>query len=126
MRRDRPAAVDAWANSIAEAPLGYLTQWRMQKAARLMLDGDATLAAIARAVGYETESAFGKAFRRHMGTSPGEYRKSPVLSHRQGHGGTPSPGAARTPPVREVLARLPRDGQPNGAPPQAMITRSLP
>jgi AraC-like DNA-binding protein len=52
-----------------------LTRWRLQKAARRMLQDNATLGAIARGVGYETESAFGKAFRRHFGITPGEYRK---------------------------------------------------
>jgi AraC-like DNA-binding protein len=56
----------------------------MQKAAHLIRERDATLGAIARVVGYETESAFGKAFRRHMGTSPGEYRKALVRSDRDG------------------------------------------
>lgn len=60
---------------VGEPPLSYLTRWRLQKAARRMLQEDATLGAIARAVGYETESAFGKAFRRQFGVTPGEYRK---------------------------------------------------
>jgi AraC-like DNA-binding protein len=72
----RSAFAERFTRLAGEAPLGYLTRWRMQKAARLMLDGDATLQAIARAVGYETESALGKAFRRLIGTSPGEYRKA--------------------------------------------------
>lgn len=72
----RSAFAERFTRLVGETPLGYLTRWRMQKAARLMLDGDATLGAIARAVGYETESAFGKAFRRQMGASPGEYRKA--------------------------------------------------
>jgi AraC-like DNA-binding protein len=60
---------------VGEPPMSYLTRWRLQKAAHRMLEGDATLASIARAVGYETESAFGKAFRRHFGVTPGDYRK---------------------------------------------------
>jgi AraC-like DNA-binding protein len=81
----RSAFAERFTRLVGETPLGYLTRWRLQKAARLILDGDAPLGAIARAVGYETESAFGKAFRRHLGTSPGEYRKAPVLSSREGH-----------------------------------------
>jgi AraC-like DNA-binding protein len=60
---------------VGEPPLSYLTRWRLQKAADRMRQSDATLRAIAREVGYETESAFGKAFRRQFGVSPGEYRK---------------------------------------------------
>ena len=72
----RSAFAERFTRLVGEAPLGYLTRWRMQKGARLMRDSDATLGAIARAVGYETESAFGKAFRRHRGTSPGAYREA--------------------------------------------------
>jgi AraC-like DNA-binding protein len=76
----RSAFAERFTRLVGETPLGYLTRWRMQKAVHLMLDGDTTLGAIARAVGYETESAFGKAFRRHRGTTPGEYRKANFLS----------------------------------------------
>jgi len=60
-----------------ETPLDHLTRWRMVRAASLMRDRPSlTLAAIAAAVGYDTESALGKAFRRVMGSSPGSYRKA--------------------------------------------------
>jgi AraC-like DNA-binding protein len=59
---------------IAEAPLTYLTRWRMHTAMQLMTQSDESLAAIARAVGYETDGAFGKAFKRHVGDTPGAYR----------------------------------------------------
>ncbi|RYZ44177.1 MAG: AraC family transcriptional regulator [Myxococcaceae bacterium] len=60
---------------IGESPLTYLTGWRMHTASRLMANPDASLTAIAEAVGYETDSAFGKAFKRHVGKTPGEYRR---------------------------------------------------
>jgi AraC-like DNA-binding protein len=81
----RSSFAERFTRLVGEAPLGYLTRWRIQKAARLIREHDATLGAIARAVGYETESAFGKAFRRHMGTSPGEYRKTLPPSDREGN-----------------------------------------
>jgi AraC-like DNA-binding protein len=81
----RSAFAERFTRLVGETPLGYLTRWRLQKAARRILDGDAPLGAIARAVGYETESAFGKAFRRHLGTSPGEYRKAPIHLSSDGH-----------------------------------------
>jgi AraC-like DNA-binding protein len=80
----RSAFAERFTRLVGEAPLGYLTRWRIQKAAHLIRERDATLGAIARGVGYATESAFGKAFRRHMGTSPGEYRKALALSERDG------------------------------------------
>ena len=61
---------------VGETPLDHLTQWRMVRAAGMMRERRSMkLAAIASAVGYESESSFGKAFRRVMGVSPGMYRK---------------------------------------------------
>lgn len=60
---------------VGEAPLKYLTQWRMHRASELVASGEEPVGAIARAVGYETESAFGKAFRRYVGETPGEFRR---------------------------------------------------
>jgi AraC family transcriptional regulator, alkane utilization regulator len=61
---------------IGEAPLHYVTRWRMRKAAGLLLDGRTTLAEIADRVGYESEAAFSKTFKRWMGSAPGAYRKA--------------------------------------------------
>lgn len=61
--------------SVGEPPLAYLTRWRMITAARALRDTDAPLAAIARTVGYSSEYAFAKAFKRAHGTAPGQYRR---------------------------------------------------
>ena len=61
---------------VGETPLDHLTQWRMVRAASMMRENRPTkMAAIASAVGYESESSFGKVFRRVMGASPGQYRR---------------------------------------------------
>jgi AraC-like DNA-binding protein len=70
----RSAFAARFKSLVGDGPLGYLTRWRMQKAAQMLLDNHATLIAVARSVGYETDAAFGKAFKRHMGLTPGEYR----------------------------------------------------
>jgi AraC-like DNA-binding protein len=58
---------------VGTTPMEYLTRWRMLLAAeRLQTSGDG-LSAIAQSLGYESESAFGKAFRRVMGRSPKRY-----------------------------------------------------
>ena len=57
-------------------PLEYLTSWRMHKAEQLITNGTSGLAEIATAVGYESESAFSKAFKREKGTAPGVYRRA--------------------------------------------------
>ncbi|PTL76064.1 AraC family transcriptional regulator [Vitiosangium sp. GDMCC 1.1324] len=60
---------------IGESPLNYLTRWRMHTAMQMMTESDESMTAIAEAVGYETDSAFGKAFKRHVGKTPGAYRR---------------------------------------------------
>ena len=59
--------------TVGTTPMEYLTRWRMMLAGdRLNISGD-SLSVIALSLGYESESAFGKAFRRVMGCSPRQY-----------------------------------------------------
>jgi len=59
--------------TVGTTPMEYLTRWRMLLAGdRLKSSGD-SISAIALSLGYESESAFGKAFRRVMGCSPRQY-----------------------------------------------------
>ncbi|MFD0689223.1 AraC family transcriptional regulator [Actinomadura fibrosa] len=60
---------------VGEPPLTYLTRWRMITAARLLRRDRAPLAAVARQVGYRSEFAFAKAFKREYGIAPGTYRR---------------------------------------------------
>ncbi|WP_186002111.1 AraC family transcriptional regulator [Corallococcus sp. Z5C101001] len=60
---------------VGEAPLAYIARWRMHQAMVLMRDPGKSLAEVARDVGYETESSFGKAFKRHVGMTPGTHRR---------------------------------------------------
>jgi AraC-like DNA-binding protein len=53
----------------------YLTNWRMQLAASQLLGGADGVAAIAERVGYESEAAFSRAFKKAVGTAPGQWRK---------------------------------------------------
>ncbi len=54
----------------------YLTRWRMMLAGDRLKNSSDGLSAIALSLGYESESAFGKAFRRTMGCSPRQYSRS--------------------------------------------------
>jgi AraC-like DNA-binding protein len=54
----------------------YLTQWRMLLAANLLRRGNAPLARIAEEVGYQTDTAFSRAFRREYGLPPAAWRRS--------------------------------------------------
>ena len=58
---------------LGETPLEYVTEWRMQKAMQLLQQRDKKLVDVARSVGYESDAAFSKAFKRVVGASPGEY-----------------------------------------------------
>jgi len=60
---------------IGESPLTYLTRWRMHSAIHMLTESDASLITVAGAVGYETDGAFGKAFKRYVGSTPGAYRR---------------------------------------------------
>ncbi|WP_067710022.1 AraC family transcriptional regulator [Nocardia yamanashiensis] len=61
--------------TVGEPPLSYLTRWRMLTAARLLRDTDTPLSGVARKVGYQSEFAFAKAFKREYGLAPGQYRR---------------------------------------------------
>ena len=54
----------------------YLMHWRMQLAARQMESPNASLAQIAFEVGYESEAAFQRAFKKVVGVPPGTWRRS--------------------------------------------------
>ncbi len=60
---------------VGESPGQYLTRWRVHLATRLLRDESATVAAVARRLGYATDAAFSNAFVRVMGIRPGAYRK---------------------------------------------------
>jgi AraC-like DNA-binding protein len=59
---------------VGEPPLRYLTRLRINAAAVRLRSTDEKLSAIAKATGYESVAAFVKSFKRHMGTTPGDYR----------------------------------------------------
>jgi AraC-like DNA-binding protein len=73
MSRSRFAA--RFAALVGEPPLTYVSRWRLETAAALLQDGGLGLAEVAARVGYDSEAAFSKAFRRRFGTPPGAYRR---------------------------------------------------
>ncbi|MGA8154847.1 MAG: cupin domain-containing protein, partial [Rhodoplanes sp.] len=71
----RSALADRFTHLVGCPPIQYLTQWRMQIAAkRLADDPRARVAAVAHDVGYESEAAFSRAFKKFVGRSPSEWR----------------------------------------------------
>ena len=59
---------------MGHTPMEYVTSWRMQLAADRMRNGNENFAAIGAAVGYESEAAFHRAFKRVTGVTPGRWR----------------------------------------------------
>ncbi len=57
-------------------PIRYVAEWRMQKSLQLLEHGEAKLSDLGLQVGYETDAAFNKAFKRAIGVTPGRYRSS--------------------------------------------------
>ncbi len=55
-------------------PIQYLTRWRMQLAAQRLAGGGVKVAAVAQEVGYDSEAAFSRAFKRFSGRSPSQWR----------------------------------------------------
>jgi len=70
----RSALADRFTHFVGHPPVQYLTQWRMQVAARLLADGVAKVSAVALDVGYESEAAFSRAFKKVAGIPPVTWR----------------------------------------------------
>jgi AraC-like DNA-binding protein len=60
---------------VGSSPIQYLTQWRMQLASSLLCRSNAPMARIAEEVGYQTDTAFSRAFRREFGAPPAAWRR---------------------------------------------------
>jgi AraC-like DNA-binding protein len=104
----RSTLAERFAYFVGQPPMQYLTHWRMQLAARLLEDKAAKVASVALAVGYESEAAFSRAFKRISGVSPAVWRVRRAVTR-----------------SREVLWRTRRDRARAGAsgPPGAAARR---
>lgn len=71
----RSRLAECFTRLVGQPPMLYLTQWRLQLAARMLSDGSQKVAAVARAVGYESEAAFSRAFKRFAGVPPAHWRR---------------------------------------------------
>ena len=71
----RSAFADRFSTFVGRPPMQYLAHWRMHLAAQRLATGRAKIATIAAEVGYESEEAFSRAFKRLMGVSPAAWRR---------------------------------------------------
>jgi AraC-like DNA-binding protein len=70
----RSALADRFTHLVGYPPIQYLTLWRMQLAAKRLGDHSVKVAAVAHELGYESEAAFSRAFKKLVGQSPGHWR----------------------------------------------------
>ena len=61
---------------VGQPPMQYLAQWRMQVAANLLAQSGAKVATIGAEVGYDSEAAFSRAFKKATGLAPGAWREA--------------------------------------------------
>src|SRR5262249_36842124 len=72
----RSALADRFNRLIGLPPMHYLTNWRMQVAAERLRNTSASLMQIAAIVGYETEAAFSRAFKKVFRVAPATWRRA--------------------------------------------------
>jgi AraC-like DNA-binding protein len=72
----RSALHERFVQYLGRPPMQYLAAWRMQLGARLLRESNRTVATIALDVGYESEAAFSRAFRREVGQPPAAWRRA--------------------------------------------------
>jgi len=71
----RSALADRFIRLIGVPPMHYLVNWRMQVATQKLRDTSASLAQVAETVGYDSEAAFSRAFKKAFGAAPGTWRR---------------------------------------------------
>jgi AraC-like DNA-binding protein len=71
----RSVIAERFAHFLGEPPHAYLARWRLRLAARLLETTRRTIVQVASEVGYESEAAFNRAFKREFGLPPARYRK---------------------------------------------------
>ncbi len=72
----RSAFAERFTELMGDSPMSYLSNWRLQRAARLLENQSMSIAQAAAEVGYESEAAFNRAFKKRVGQPPGAWRKA--------------------------------------------------
>lgn len=78
----RSALADRFVALIGEPPMQYLTRWRLALASRALATRNDAIVSVADSVGYESEAAFNRAFKREYGMPPAAWRRTVRASRR--------------------------------------------
>jgi transcriptional regulator GlxA family with amidase domain len=70
----RSVLTERFRSYLSETPIAYLTRWRLQLGAQMLKSTNSAVAQIAADVGYESEPAFNRAFKREFGLPPARFR----------------------------------------------------
>lgn len=76
----RTVLAERFKHFLRQPPMKYLARWRLQLAAQKVKATDLPLKVIADEVGYESEAAFSRAFKRHFGSPPADWRRMKMIS----------------------------------------------
>jgi AraC-like DNA-binding protein/mannose-6-phosphate isomerase-like protein (cupin superfamily) len=85
----RSVLAERFTHYLGQAPMRYLARWRLALAADLLRSGGLPLARVAEEVGYESEQAFNRAFKREFGVPPARWRRHDEAAPTRP---TPAPG----------------------------------
>ncbi len=80
----RSALAERFTAFVGQPPMQYLTRWRMQLAANQLRNGSDSVAVVAENVGYESEAAFSRAFKKAVGMPPSQWRRPRSLPRTDG------------------------------------------
>jgi len=89
----RSAFAARFTELVGEPPMHYVARWRMHAALTWLKEDDATVGELAERLGYQSEAAFSRAFKRFVGVSPGAVRRE----------GSATPGERRAAPAQTVV-----------------------
>ena len=71
----RSVLAERFSDLVGMPPMQYLAKWRMQIAAQLLASGVSNIASVAAEIGYSSEAAFSRAFKKIVGVPPSEWRR---------------------------------------------------
>lgn len=74
----RTLFIERFKNAVGETPMKYISNWRMTKAKYFLKNTDLVIAQIGEKIGYQSETAFNRAFKKQFAISPGKFRKKEI------------------------------------------------